>query len=350
MSVTNDTPPQQQSVLPQVASGVSDHIDAVLIGVAGEVNFPASPSSLAKKARGRLAASVNPVATLSLKAIENRYEELVAESRLWRYPGRGRSGTLWGHPPREYAARLIPRLVARACRRGKPPSESELLAALRSPLASLSLADRREAINHAVATRTIHLCPPGRRGRICRYGVEPHDWRKDLDDTLAPYFAKLDTAVAKRVKILAQTGVPRQELIAEARRLAGRFAWGGGLPAPTAESGRSPPVMNLQESFQRVAAAMQRIDPRSRSGAPVFVGELRAAVEEAFREPREFDEVILNLERAGRLTLTRCDPATTSHQPGDPQVVADGGHLFVAVSLRHQADGPVGAAVPRVPK
>lgn len=54
---------------------------------------------------------------------------------------------------------------------------------------------------------------------------------------------------------------------------------------------------------------MARIDPRSLTGAPVLVAELRPHVARQFPGTADFVAALLRLERSDRLTLIRRDPA-----------------------------------------
>jgi hypothetical protein len=61
--------------------------------------------------------------------------------------------------------------------------------------------------------------------------------------------------------------------------------------------------------FETIAISMACIDPRSLTGAPVLVAELRPHLVPHFPGTADFVAALLRLERSDRLTLIRRDPA-----------------------------------------
>lgn len=82
-----------------------------------------------------------------------------------------------------------------------------------------------------------------------------------------------------------------------------------------------------------VAEKMWKIDPRSRRGAPVLVGDLRIEVESPKGE--EFDRLLVRLERAGKVSLLRYDPALAATPLDKEQLVSDGKYVYAGIALRN---------------
>jgi hypothetical protein len=61
--------------------------------------------------------------------------------------------------------------------------------------------------------------------------------------------------------------------------------------------------------LETIAISMACIDPRSTTGAPVLVAELRPHLARHFPGTADFVAALLRLERSDRLTLIRRDPA-----------------------------------------
>ena len=79
-----------------------------------------------------------------------------------------------------------------------------------------------------------------------------------------------------------------------------------------------PTAANDDTLLAAIAEHMARIDPRSASGAPVLVAELRPGLAPLFPDKADFDAALLRLERSARLTLIRHDPARPAVGADEP--------------------------------
>ena len=86
------------------------------------------------------------------------------------------------------------------------------------------------------------------------------------------------------------------------------------------------------ELLAMVAQKMWEIDPKSRKGAPVLVGDLKSKVESPKGE--EFDKLLVRLDRAGKVSLLRYDPAFEATPLGPERLVSDGKYTYSGVALR----------------
>ena len=83
-----------------------------------------------------------------------------------------------------------------------------------------------------------------------------------------------------------------------------------------------------------IATSMARVDPRSASGAPVLVAELRPHLARHFSGSSDFVAALLRLERSERLTLIRRDPAFPAVGTEAIACVRDGLVEVIGVALR----------------
>ena len=83
-----------------------------------------------------------------------------------------------------------------------------------------------------------------------------------------------------------------------------------------------------------IAISMASIDPRSRTGAPVLVADLRPHLVRHLPGAAEFVAALLRLERSDRLTLIRRDPAFSAVDVDEVTCVRNGSFDVIGVALR----------------
>ncbi|MFM1995654.1 MAG: hypothetical protein RLZZ111_41 [Planctomycetota bacterium] len=86
--------------------------------------------------------------------------------------------------------------------------------------------------------------------------------------------------------------------------------------------------------LEAIAASMVSVDPRSASGAPVLVADLKPHLTRHFPDTADFVAALLRLERSDRLTLIRRDPAFPAAGADEMRCVHDGLVEFIGVALR----------------
>jgi len=86
--------------------------------------------------------------------------------------------------------------------------------------------------------------------------------------------------------------------------------------------------------LETIAYSMAIIDPRSASGAPVLVAELRTHLAPHFPGAADLVAALLRLERSDRLTLIRRDPAFPADEADGSACVRDGLVELIGVALR----------------
>jgi hypothetical protein len=86
--------------------------------------------------------------------------------------------------------------------------------------------------------------------------------------------------------------------------------------------------------LEAIAISMACIDPRSATGAPVLVAELRPHLAPHFPGTADLVAALLRLERSDRLTLIRRDPAFPVVGGDQLEYSCDGLLEFIGVALR----------------
>lgn len=86
--------------------------------------------------------------------------------------------------------------------------------------------------------------------------------------------------------------------------------------------------------LETIAISMAHVDPRSVSGAPVLVAELRPHLARHFSDTADIVAALLRLERSDRLTLIRRDPAFPVIGVDEITCVCDGLVEVIGVALR----------------
>ena len=86
--------------------------------------------------------------------------------------------------------------------------------------------------------------------------------------------------------------------------------------------------------LEAIAISMACIDPRSITGAPVLVADLRPHLVRHLPGTAEFAAALLRLERSDRLTLIRRDPAFSAVGIDEVTSIRDGSCDVIGVALR----------------
>lgn len=86
--------------------------------------------------------------------------------------------------------------------------------------------------------------------------------------------------------------------------------------------------------LETIAVSMARIDPRSLSGAPVLIADLRPHLARHLPGTADFFAALFRLERSARLTLIRRDPAFPAVDAAEIVSGCDGLVEVIGVALR----------------
>jgi hypothetical protein len=228
---------------------------------------------------------------------------------------------VWDRSPAVFVETVILAALSK-----KPLTISEIETKTRAKLKHLSPADRRRVFDSLLSTQRIFRWPkkPGTKSE--KFGISPPDPR----DYLASALKALSKAVAKVADVFAEVGIPPSKTHAAAM---------SAIQSMLSEGERKPLVNSASPAADEtllglLADHMAVIDPRSRRGAPVLIGDLRPAVAFLFPTPQQFDAALIRLERAGRVSLLRYDPALAAEPLGPSRLVTDGQKTYSGVSLR----------------
>lgn len=259
-------------------------------------------------------------------SFKNRLESLAGSRSIWFFPtGKPTQPLAWDRSPAVFAETVILAALSK-----KPLTTGEIETKTRAKLKHLSPADRRHIFDTLLSAQRIFRWPkkPGTKSE--KFGIAPPDPREYLASALKA----LGKAVAKVADAFAEVGIPPSKTHAATLAAIQSERW-----AMLAEGGRKPPVHSVSIAGDEtllglLADHMAAIDPRSRRGAPVLIGDLRPAVAFLFPTPQQFDAALIRLERAGRVSLLRYDPALAAEPLGPSRLVTDGQKTYSGVSLR----------------
>lgn len=241
---------------------------------------------------------------------------------IWFFPtGKPTQPLVWDRSPAVFAETVILAALSK-----KPLTISEIETKTRAKLKYLSPAERRRIFDTLVSAKRIFRWPKKPGPKSEKFGVTPPDPREYLASALKA----LSKAVAKVADTFAEIGIPPSKTHAAAM---------AAIQSMLPEGGRKPPVHSASAADDEIllgllADHMAAIDPRSRRGAPVLIGDLRPAVAFLFPTPQQFDAALIRLERAGRVSLLRYDPALAAEPLGPLRLVTDGQKTYSGVSLR----------------
>ncbi len=201
---------------------------------------------------------------------------------------------------------------------------------LKGPLAPAKLQTSLKDLDKGQLDRVLRSLEEG--GAVFRH--PPRKTGPDLIGNRPPapedYLKDVRTQLTKVVKTLRGANVPFDAL----RRAVVQLAEAAGIPfggAPTSPAPAKPANVDL-------VALMLRLEPGAGRGALVGARDLRRAAE---MPKTQFDELVLQLARDGRLSLHRHDyPASLSAAERDELVADAHGQFYVGIALR-QSPGQV---------
>jgi len=273
----------------------------------------------------RLRASVPAPFRGKPAAFQACLEPLVESRRVWLYP----SGTpapplVWDRSPDVFAETVICAALSK-----QPLSLGDIEKKTRTQLKGLSPTDRRAIIDRLLAQGRLFRWPRKPRVRTDKLGLHP----PEPQAYLAPALAALNKAIAQVAAAFAEVGIHPSQTHAAALAAVQAQDWAQDTrPRKSAVSAAAP--LDDGAIVTLLGERMAMIDSRSRHGAPVLIGDLRPALDFLFPVAADFDAALVRLERAGRVTLLRYDPALAA-QPLEPSsLVSDGHATYSGVSLR----------------
>jgi hypothetical protein len=269
----------------------------------------------------RLRAAVPAPFRGKLAAFQARLEPLVESRRVWLHPSGTTAPTLiWDRSPEAFAETVICAALSK-----QPLSLADIEKKTRTKLKGLSPTDRRGVVDRLLAQGRLFRWPRKPRVRTDKLGLHP----PEPQAYLAPALATFNKAIAQVAAAFAEVGVgPSQtHAVALAAVLAQDWAQNSGTREPAVPADDVALVTLIGER-------MAMIDPRSRHGAPVLIGDLRPALDFLFPVAAVFDAALVRLERAGRVCLLRYDPALAAQPLGPAGLVNDGHATYSGVSLR----------------
>jgi hypothetical protein len=271
----------------------------------------------------RLRASLPPPLRGTPASFRAQLDSLASRSRVWLYASGSKSPPLvWDRAPEVLAETVIV-----ACLK-KPLSLADIEKKTRAKLKRLSVTERRNAIDRLLASGRLFRWPRQPRARTEKLGLQPPDPREYVASALKA----LATAVAQATAAFADAGISPDTTHAAILAAVQEQDWARGV-------GRSmslgPSVASDDEGMLAIVAErMALIDPRSRGGAPVLISDLRPALDFLFPVAAAFDAALVQLERKGRVSLLRYDPALAARPLPPSSLVTDGRISYSGVSLR----------------
>jgi hypothetical protein len=252
-------------------------------------------------------------------------DPLVESQRVWLHPsGTSAPPLVWDRSPDAFAEAVICAAVTK-----EPLSVGDIEKKTRSKLKGLSPTDRRAIVDQLLARGRLFRWPRKPRVRTDKLGLHP----PEPQAYLAPALAALNKAIAHVATAFAEVGIHPSQTHAAALAAVQAQEWAqNARPRKSAVSTAAP--LDDGALVTLLGERMAMIDPRSRHGAPVLIGDLRPALDFLFPVAADFDAALVRLERAGRVTLLRYDPALAA-QPLEPSsLVSDGHATYSGVSLR----------------
>ena len=190
---------------------------------------------------------------------------------------------------------------------------------LKKGVKALNATAFEQAFQALIAERRVCEHPPIGRTKSVRFGSQP--------PAPEPYLKDVGVQLTKVVAQLMAANVPCDEL----RRALVQLIEAAGIPfgSTTAPRGATVPASTVD-----LTALMRRIEPGAERGALVTAGDLRRA---ARLDKSEFDRVVLDLARQGRVSLHRHDYVASLSPAERDELVTDGaGTYYVGMALRQR--------------
>lgn len=209
--------------------------------------------------------------------------------------------------------------IENAIRKSGPQPVSKLKAAAKG----LNVTQFQQALQSLIEARRILEHPPVGTSRTLKYGTELPECE--------PYLRDVSKTLSKIVRQLIEAGVDR---VALARTIWVRLnEMGLSLPENPDSSEGS---VDASVAVVDLLTLIRQIEPGADRGALMTARDLRRA---ANLEKRQFDELVLDLARQGRLMLHRHDHASSLSPAERDELVTDGaGAYYVGMALRRQQD------------
>jgi hypothetical protein len=252
-------------------------------------------------------------------------ETLVESRRVWLHPsGTSAQPLVWDRSPDAFAEAVICAAVTK-----EPLSLADIEKKTRTKLKGVSTTDRRAVVDRLLAQGRLFRWPRRPRVRTDKLGLHP----PEPQSYLAPALAAFNKALAQVAAAFAEVGIdPRQT---HAAALAAVQSQDWAQDTHTRKSAASAAAPQDDGSLLTlIEERMAMIDPRSRHGAPVLIGDLRPALDFLFPVAADFDAALVRLERAGRVILLRYDAALAAEPLEPSSLVSDGHATYSGVSLR----------------
>jgi hypothetical protein len=271
----------------------------------------------------RLRASLPPPLRGTPASFRAQLDSLASQSRIWLYASGSKSPPLvWDRPPEVLAETVIV-----ACLK-KPLSLADIEKKTRAKLKCFSAAERRGAVDRLLAAGRLFRWPKQPRARTEKLGLQPPDPREYVASALKA----LAKAVAQATAAFTEAGIAADSTHAAILAAVQEQDWARGVGR--SESPSPLPASDDEAMLAIIAERMALIDPRSRGGAPVLIGDLRPALDFLFPVAAAFDAALVQLERKGKVSLLRYDPALAAHPLPPSSLVTDGRITYSGVSLR----------------
>jgi hypothetical protein len=266
-----------------------------LLEVCQQMETPLTAKELLKKLKVPLKLTENDLTAV--------LEHLIQSSKIYPIPGVGKKGKgrYWNHDANAYSGRAIKQLLT--------DKGSQTESALKKALNWLNAHEFQNLVERLIGTGEIRRYP--KLGKNETYGVQP--------PRAYPYLKDVQSQLTKIVAALVAAGVSQAEL----RRATVQVMEEAGITF--GDTTQATTTVDL-------ISVMKQIEPGAANGALVGARDLRRAVK---LDKGEFDRMVLDLSRHGRLSLHRHDyPSSLSPQERDELVTDGSGSYFVGIALR----------------
>ena len=240
-------------------------------------------------------------------------ETVVSKGELHSFPPATAKGQprFWDRGLVEFASCSIVQMIEK---KGPQPK-----AKLKTAIKGLSDDQFQQAFQNLIASRKLQEHPPVGSSKTVKYGTEP--------PVVEPYLKDLGTKLAKVIERLIAAGVHQRSL---RTAIDAWLAKGGMTTGQAAESEAERPTLQVNQID--LLMLMRQIEPGADRGALVTARELRRA---ASLDKAEFDRLVLETARQGRLMLHRHDHAAGLSPTERDELVTDGaGVYYVGMALR----------------
>lgn len=248
-------------------------------------------------------------------------DELVADGSLRSFaPLRGKVSRYWDRSLGDYARKVILDVLAE---RG-PLKLADLRKRTLGFARGLSDADYQQELRRLIAERRVFEHPPASsRSKQSTCHTAP--------PVPAPYLKSIADELRRMVALLLESGVARDDLEQAGLELLRQAGLHAEVARGSSRQEQPEPVVDLIE-------LMRFIEPGADRGALVTLPELRRA---AGISQHDFDKLVLELARLGRVTLHRHDfPSNLAPAERDALVTDGHGNFYIGICLR-LTDSPI---------